>query len=155
MIIGTMDKCEKYYKMGENVKQAFEWLKANDIRKMEAGRYEDKNGMYILVQRYTTKDADSSWFEGHLKYLDLHFVAEGYEYFGYAPIARSGEPIKEYNAEADEVDYRRVPESFILLRENDWVIVFPEDIHMPQRQALFPSNVIKACIKIPIAAEDL
>ena len=39
MIVTTLNESERYYVLGENVKKALEWLKANDIRNMEDGRY--------------------------------------------------------------------------------------------------------------------
>ena len=168
MIVGTLDKCEKYYALGENIQKALEFLKAHDIRQMEDGRYaldgtalsksslldlsaKEKQGVFILVQRYTTRTIDECWFEGHLKFIDLHYVAEGSEYFCYTPIARAGKPVTEYDNVEDDYLYNRDYETAVLMQPGDFVIVFPEDVHMPQRRVVFPSNVVKACIKIAIA----
>ena len=37
---------------------------------------------------------------------------------------------------------------FILLQKGDIAIVFPEDAHMPQKRALVPTPVRKACVKV-------
>ncbi len=167
MIVGTLNHCEKYYAMGEDIKKALEFLKTHDIRTMADGRYDlegnvlstdsvlnlnakENQNIRILVQRYTTRTIDTCWFEGHLKYIDVHYVAEGSEYFCYTPIDRAGKPKTEYCQEEDDFLYDRDYETAVLMQPGDFAIVYPEDIHMPQRRALFPSNVVKACIKIAI-----
>lgn len=169
MIVGTLQNCERYFVLGDRIEKALKWLQANDITKMEDGRYDldgtelsktslldmkakenARDGVLILVQRYTTKQIDDTWFEGHKKYLDLHYVAEGNEYFCYTPIQRAGKPITEYDEVEDDHLYNRDYETAVLMQAGDFVIVYPEDVHMPQRKVIFPSNVTKACIKIAI-----
>lgn len=167
MIVGTLDHSEQYYVLGERIKQALEFLKTHDIREMEDGRYaidgtalsksslldlsaKEKQGIFVLVQRYETRTIDDTWFEGHKKFLDLHYVAEGCEYFCYTPLARAGKPVTEYDEVEDDFLYNRDYETAVLMKPGDFVIVYPEDVHMPQRKALFPCKVTKACIKIAI-----
>lgn len=167
MIVGTLDHCEQYYVLGERIQQALEFLKSHDIREMENGRYaidgtrlsesdlldlsaKEEQGIFVLVQRYETRNIEECWFEGHKKFLDLHYVAEGNEYFCYTPIARAGAPITEYDKVEDDFLYKRDYETAVLMQPGDFVIVYPEDVHMPQRRVVFPSKVTKACIKIAI-----
>ena len=151
MIIGTLENCEKYSAMGAGIEKAFEWLKKTDITKMEDGRYDiDGDNVFVWIQRYTTRVNDDCWFEGHLKYIDVHYIAEGVEYFCYSPISRAGEKISEYDTVEDDFLYTKEPETFYLMKEGDICIVWPEDVHMPQRRALFPSEVVKACIKVAL-----
>ena len=82
MIVTTLGESARYNVLGENIKKALDWLKENDIRNMEDGRYaldgtvlsksslldmnaKEKQGVFILVQRYTTRTIDDCWFEGH------------------------------------------------------------------------------------------
>lgn len=167
MIVGTLDHCEQYYVLGERIQQALEFLKSHDIREMESGRYaidgtrlsesdlldlsaKEEQGIFVLVQRYETRNIDDCWFEGHKKFLDIHYVAEGNEYFCYTPIARAGAPITEYDKVEDDFLYKRDYETAVLMQSGDFVLVYPEDVHMPQRRVIFPANVVKACIKIAI-----
>ncbi|MDR2182977.1 MAG: YhcH/YjgK/YiaL family protein [Clostridiales bacterium] len=150
MIIDTLNHCEKYYVFGDNFRKAFEFLKSNDISKMELGKHQiDGDDVFILVQEYTSKTIDNCGFEAHKVYADIHYVKEGFEYLGYAPIERAGEPITEYDPVADATFYEKEC-SFILLQANDIAIVFPQDVHMPQKRALVPTYVRKACIKVKV-----
>ena len=122
MIVTTLEESARYHVLGENVKKALEWLKENDIRKMEDGRYaldgtvlsktslldmnaKEKQGVFILIQRYTTRSIDDCWFEGHKKFIDIHYVAEGMEYFCYTPLDRAGKPVTEYDEVEDDFLY--------------------------------------------------
>ena len=150
MVISTLNHCEKYYVFGENFKKAFEFLKKTDISKMEPGRHEiDGDNVFIWVQEYTSKTIDDCGLEAHKLYADVHYVKEGFEYLGYSPIERAGAPISEYNSETDSEFYEKECD-YYLLQANDIAIVFPHDIHMPQKRALVPTYVRKACIKVRI-----
>lgn len=151
MVVDTLTHCEHYYVFGENFKKAFEFLKANDIREMELGRHDiDGDNVFILVQEYESKSIDNCGFEAHVKYADVHYVAEGFEYLGYGPLERAGKPITEYDPQADAIFFEKECE-YILLQKGDIAIVFPQDVHMPQKRALVPTPVRKACIKVRVA----
>jgi len=148
MIIGTLSACERYYAFGEGFRKAFEFLKSNDIGTMELGRHDiDGDAVYILVQDYVSKTIDNCGLEAHRRYADLHYVAEGFEYLGYAALERVGQPIGAYDPKADAVFFEKECQ-YVLLQKGDIVIVFPEDAHMPQKRALVPTAVRKACIKV-------
>jgi len=151
MIIDTLKNCEVYYAFGDNFKKAFEFLKNNDISKMELGKHQiDGDDVFILVQEYTSKTIDNCGFEAHKVYADVHYVKEGFEYLGYAPIERASAPITEYDPKADAVFFEKEC-GFFLLQAGDIAIVFPHDVHMPQKRALVPAQVRKACIKVKVS----
>jgi len=148
MIISALSTCERYYALGEGFKKAFEFLKNNDIGNMELGRHDiDGDKVYILVQQYVSKTIDHCGLEAHSKYADVHYVAEGFEYLGYTSLERAGKPITAYDPKADAVFFEKECQ-YILLQKDDIAIVFPEDAHMPQKRALVPTSVCKACIKV-------
>jgi biofilm protein TabA len=148
MIISTLFTCERYYVLGEGFKKAFEFLKNNDIRNMEPGRYDiDGDKVYVFVQAYVSKTIDNCGLEAHRRYADVQYVAEGFEYFGYASLEHAGKPIIEYDPKADAVLFEKECQ-YILLQKGDFAIVFPEDAHMPQKRALLPTPVRKACVKV-------
>jgi len=150
MIIDTLKNSELYYVFGENFKKAFDFLKNNDISKMELGRHDiDGDNVYILVQEYTTKTIDNCYFEAHKVYADIHYIKEGFEYFGYAPIERASAPITEYDPKKDAIFYEKEC-LFLLVQEGDIVIMFPHDVHMSQKRALIPVKIRKACVKVKV-----
>ena len=95
MIVDHISNCEMYYVFGERFKKAFEFLKANDIRKMELGRHDiDGDDVFILVQEYTSKTIDNCGLEAHKVYADVHYVAEGFEYLGYPTSPAATRPFR-------------------------------------------------------------
>ena len=151
MVIDTLKNCETYYAFGGNFRKAFEFLKNNDISQMELGKHEiDGDNVFILVQEYTSKTMDNCGFEAHKVYADVHYIKEGFEYLGYAPIERVSLPITEYDPKADASFFEKEC-AFFLLQAGDIAIVFPHDAHMPQKRALVPSFVRKACVKVKVS----
>ncbi len=86
MIIGTLAACERYYALGARFRKALEFLKEHDVAAMEPGRYDiEGDDVFALVQEYVTKTIDGCTLEAHQVYADVNYVAEGFEYLGYAP----------------------------------------------------------------------
>lgn len=150
MIIDTMKHCEQYYVLGDKFKKAFEWLKENDTNEMPEGNYEiDGQNIFALVQEYDTIDMDDCWLETHVDYIDLHYMGKGTEWFGFNFIERVGEPVTEYGIEEDDLLYRKECQ-FFLIQEDDFVICFPHDVHMPRKRPVVTTHVRKVCIKIKV-----
>lgn len=150
MIIDTLNHCERYYALGENFKKGLEFLKNNDISKMELGRHEiDGDNVFIQVMEYNTKTIDNCAAEAHKVYADIQYVQEGFENFGYVPIERASAPTTEYDPERDIVFFEKEC-NYVLLQAGDFAIVFPHDVHMPQKMAVAPTFVRKAVVKIKL-----
>jgi YhcH/YjgK/YiaL family protein len=150
MIIDTLKNAETYYFLGENFKKAFEFLKKNDISKMELGRHDiDGDNVFISVQEYTSKTVDNCVFEAHRVYADVHYIKEGFEYLGYAPLERLSAPVTEYNPKTDATFFEKEC-AYFLLKEDDIAIFFPHDVHMTQKRALVPVKIRKACVKVKV-----
>ena len=151
MVIDTLKHAERYCVLGEHFQKAFEFLRNNDIENLPLGRHEiDGSSVFILVQEYTSKTIDHCGLEAHRVYADVHYVRRGFEYLGYAPAERGSEPVTAYDETADALFYEKECQYF-LLQEGDIAIVFPGELHMPQKRALVPSPVRKACIKVRMA----
>ena len=72
--LGSYPQLEKYQKEIE------EFIKALDMQELEEGRYVLREDTLIaLVQKYHTRDKDSSRMESHKKYADLQYIHKGEE----------------------------------------------------------------------------
>lgn len=87
-------------------------------------------------------------FEAHRKYIDLHYILEGTEQFGYANIDTL-KPVNEYS-EADDYLLLDGEASRITLNKGDFAIVFPEDAHIPAMGYPNSKKVKRAVVKIPM-----
>jgi len=128
MIIDRIENAALYYSIHPKFKQAFDYVNSIDVHSIPVGRHEIDDKMYVLVQEYTTKLKDQGKWEAHRRYIDLQYVVQGAEGMGYANIhhLQQGEYIPEKDflplfGEGDQV----------ALRSGCFVLLFPEDAHMP------------------------
>lgn len=131
MIIDNIKNAKKYYALGNRIKTALEYLEQSDFSKIPAGNYEiDKDLIFARVREYADggrNPSDCIW-EGHKNYLDVHFVADGIERFGYANISDMKEI--SYNSEKDQVDLEGEGIIFTV-KKGFFVLTDKEDIHLP------------------------
>lgn len=129
MILDRIENAALYFPLHPRFKQAFEYLSQINIHTIPAGRHEvDGDAIYVLVQEYITKKKSEGKWEAHRRYIDLQYVVQGTEGMGYANIhhLQQGEYILEKDflplfGEGQQVE----------LRSGYFVLLFPEDAHMP------------------------
>ncbi len=114
-------------------------------KEFEVGRYEYEDGIYALVQEYTTKDKADCKMEAHKKYVDIQVVLQGEETFGYAYEAKSE---TEYNAEKD-VYFLDTDDRYLTLNAGEFIMVWPQDYHRPKIGN--GGFVKKVVVKVPVA----
>jgi YhcH/YjgK/YiaL family protein len=106
-------------------------------------------GLYVLPQVNVVRPRGERLAEAHRTFLDFHLVAEGMEYMGVAP--RAGLRLCGYDAVHDGEslagDLVMVP-----LREGQFMVVFPQDAHLPGVEGLGSTRVVKkVVVKIPVS----
>ena len=110
--------------------KTFAYLKEHDLQTLAVGRYPiDGDNVFAIVTENPTKDYDSTMWESHRKYIDLHCVISGEEKIGVCPIAKltvskpydSSKDIANYTGEGKM--YSALPQMFFLF--------FPSDAHRP------------------------
>ncbi len=110
----------------------------------EVGTYELPSGMYALVQEYTTITQSEGKLENHKKYVDLQYIASGEEKIG---VTLNGVISQPYDEQSD-VAFFTGSSSLVTLKEGEFALFFPQDIHMPKIGS--GSFVKKVVIKIPV-----
>ena len=90
-------------------------------------------------------------FEGHQRYLDLHYMVTGEEVIGRAASDRV-EVTAPYDAVKDTWLGRAPPSDVTLVRlaVGQAVLLYPGDAHAPRRAANYPVQVRKIVAKIAI-----
>jgi len=114
------------------------------------GRYEIRGDeIFAVVARYKTKPRSEGRWEAHRKYIDIQFPAAGRELIG-VTAADKLTVADAYNAESDIMFFDDSEGDFITLAEDKFVLLFPQDAHMPCITANTPSDVIKVVVKIMV-----
>ncbi|MBC7320235.1 YhcH/YjgK/YiaL family protein [bacterium] len=148
MIVDCLKNAEIYYNIDEDIKVALQFLAKNDFEDAEIGRYEFKNGIYIMVQEYKTKPVQEGFWEAHRQYIDVQYIVRGIERIGYANV-NNLKISQEYMKDKDYLVLSGKGDFFTACT-GTFVIFYPEDAHMPCLTAKKPQIVKKVVIKIPV-----
>lgn len=147
MVLNTLKNMNLYEGLGENFKQVAEYVKRTGLRSLEVGKHVLKNGVYFMVQEYTTKDIADGKYGAHRKYIDIQIILDGAEIMGYAPI----ETLVAEASYDGSGDYQLFTGEGSLLNvvKDNFAIFFPEDGHMPG-VGTSPCEVKKIVVKVPV-----
>lgn len=132
MIIDKIENCNLYYGVHKNFEKAFAFIKKALAENLPVGKYEiDGKDVYASVQEYNTKEEQAARYEGHKKYIDIQFIAQGAEYVE-ATDSDKTHSVTEYNEEKDvEFFQTDAPVWKGVWMANEYGIFFPYDIHRP------------------------
>lgn len=154
MIFGNLKNLGDITIYPEAIQKALSYLKEHDFTDMPSGNYElQGKDLYAQVFERMTVPADQSEAEVHRRYIDLQFLVRGHERIGYAPDTLDCEVKEDLIEENDVLYYQSVErETFLEMKENDFAVFFPNDIHRPtcmyQKQELVKKVVLKICVDL-------
>ena len=139
-----------YYNIISNrFKKAFEWLKNTDIESLEDGKYViDGEILYANVQTYKTKD--NADFEAHRNYIDVQYMVKGCEVIETTDY-KDCRVLYEYDVEKD-IEFLKsdVKPSLQILKQGEFLILLPGEVHKPSLKLFEQSSVKKIVVKIAV-----
>ena len=148
MIIDRINNSHLYYPVNNKFKRAFDYIHSTNTDEIPVGKYEiDGEKMFVLVQQYDTKLKEQGVWEAHRRYIDLQYVAQGTEGMGYANINHLQQG--EYDPNKDFLPLHGNGD-VVTLQSGDFVLLLPEDGHMPGMAIGSPAPVKKIIVKIAI-----
>ena len=148
MIIDRMENSRLYYALNAKFKCAFEYIQQIDVSAIPVGRYEmEGEVMYALVQEYHTKLKEQGVWEAHRRYIDLQYVVQGAEGIGYANINHLKQG--EYDSTRDFLPLHGEGD-LVTLHSGSFILLMPEDAHMPGLAIAASALVRKIVIKISV-----
>ena len=143
--------CEQYYAMNEKFKTAFEFLTNTDLINLEDGSYEIQGReIYVNIQSLKTKPVEDKKWEVHRKYIDIQHVIKGEEKMGYGILEDFKEVEIPYDSEKDVEFLNGKQFNFVDVKEGDFVIFYPNDVHAPMLACNEPLEIKKVIVKIAI-----
>jgi YhcH/YjgK/YiaL family protein len=149
MVIDKLENAHIYYGMGSRIEKALKYLENLDSQKIKPGRYEiEDTSILAICEEYITKPIESGFWEGHRKYIDIQFIADGTELIGYSNINKMKESVS-YDEDRDIQEFQGEGE-FYRMDKNSFMILLPHDIHMPGRLYKEPNNVKKIIMKVSV-----
>ena len=150
MIIDNIANSNLYYGLGKRLETALRHLAENDLAQIAPGDYDvDGKAIHMLVRHYQSKPKSDCKWEGHRKYIDVHYIADGIEQFGYANV-RQMKQVGDYDEKKDRFTFQGEG-FFFTVSKGVFIITYPEDIHMPCVAPAIPAPVRKIVIKVLMA----
>ena len=148
MITDNLKNFGLYSGLGERFQRAFAYLAETDLAALPVGRVElDAKNIYVLIQEYQTKQPGAGKWEAHKRYIDIQYIISGTERMGYAILPRlqqgTYDPAKDFVPLSGEGDW-------VTLSAGDFMVLWPNDGHMPGMAIDTSTPVKKAVVKIAI-----
>ena len=140
-----------YFKNKERWEKAFNFLKNNDLSKLELRRYDiDGDNLFATVSEYISKYEETTKFEAHRKYIDIQYVISGKEIMNIAPITTVKEVLTPYDITKD-IEFVTVTKVVNYnASSSNFFIFFPGDAHRPGLKDGLNSLVRKVVIKVKV-----
>jgi biofilm protein TabA len=145
MIVDKIENAPLYFGLGDKFGQAFQYLQSLEYIGLVPGKYEiSGESVYVLIQDYMT-GGKKDRLEAHRRYVDIHFIVKGIESIGIANVNDL-----EAGVYDDQTHY--VPMmgalDFVSLREGSFMVLYPQDAHMPGVAINTPQPIKKVVIKV-------
>jgi len=148
MVLGSLKNTEAAEKLHPMFKQAFDYIKANDLSKAEPGKIElDGKNLFISVQEITGKTKEVAKMETHNKYIDIQVPVVGVETMGWLAAENCVNSPEGYNETKDITFFTDAPSTYVDVEPGNFVIFFTEDGHAP---AIGNGAIKKLVVKVMV-----
>lgn len=138
---------ESTYRTLSNLHRAIDWIYSHDMTLLPDGRIDIGGGISVSVFTFTTKETTS--FEAHRKYIDIHYIISGEEKIITSPL-ETMLVTSEYSSEKD-IALGECPEGEEhIIRAGQYCVTMPEEAHSPGRSVSSPAPARKAVFKVPV-----
>lgn len=145
--INTLEFAKQYHAQPLWWSKAFAFLKETDLATIKPGKYLiDGDNVFATITEGPPKQSDTTKWESHRIYQDIHYVVKGKEKIGIAPIS-SATIINDYNNARDLLFYSAEGRHYTADTSNLFIF-FPADAHRPNLAIKGQDKVKKIVIKI-------
>lgn len=148
MIADTIRNAHLYRGLSPRIARAFDFLSSTDLQGAATGTFEIAGTqVYAIVQDYDTLPLNQGVWEAHRRHIDLQYMVSGTERIGYAQVGRmvpgAYDPTRDFLPLTGEGD-------FLTIGPGDFMLLLPEDAHMPRIAVGTPALVRKVVVKIAV-----
>ena len=152
MIVDSIEQLERYAVLNPRFAAVAEFLRANDLSTMAAGKHEIQGDeIFVNIQDAPVKTREEARFETHRNMIDIQVPVSGTEEHGWCP--RADLPVADYDATIDmtlhdpqaPATIPSLASTYFTLRPGQFAIYFPTDGHAP---AITTTTLRKAIFKV-------
>ena len=152
MLIGDLTRADFKLGLPKVIAETCEYLKGLDLEKLEVGRHDITDQIYMNVMEPELAEAASKKAELHHKYLDVQVLIHGVENI---EVGATYPDLNKYEAYHEDDDYQLTQEidnkSTITLVPNMFAVFYPYEPHKPCCNVNGQSTKIKKLVvKVPV-----
>ena len=137
MLIGDLTRVDFKLGLPQVIAETCEYLKGLDLEKLEVGRHDITDQIYMNVMEPELAEADSKQAELHHKYLDIQVLIQGVENIEFGVTYPD---LTKYDTYREDDDYQLTPQIF-----------YPYEPHKPCCNVDGKSAKIKKLVvKVPV-----
>lgn len=103
----------------------------------------------VIVSEYATKSINENGYEAHRKYIDIQFPIDGLESVKCCHV-ESLVATSDYNEENDYILFADRDGTTLTIGDGYFLVLFPDDGHMPQLCVDKPETIKKVTLKVPV-----
>ena len=152
MIFDHISNLGQYAFLGKNFAAAAKFAAENDLNALSPGRHEiDGERLYINVLERELTTTPETW-EVHRRYADIQLLLSGSEKIGVCPLSRIQESA-DFDEQNDCALFKGQDGELVALRPGEFVLVLPQDVHLPNCQGNNGSYSKKAIFKVLLDKE--
>lgn len=112
------------------IQNILNFIEKTDFNQIVEDKITIDDDNFFMISDIFTKPVEEGFWESHKKYIDIHYILKGSELVGYENIANL-EIDKPYNEDKDLMTYHGTIKNAVELKEGMFLVVYPEDAHMP------------------------
>lgn len=152
MIFDKMDNISDYFEELPLLRKVEEFVADFNHKKLSDGTYEiDGKRVFAMVQSYRTKQqTQEMMFEAHKKYIDLQYIVNGIEKIRWANLDKVDLIEERYSSGWDIAFYEGNAMFDFTLTKGTFLLLYPEDAHLPGLSAQKDINVRKIVFKMQV-----
>ncbi len=146
-MVNQAEFARQYRANPERWDRAFWWLRHTDLATLPAGRYPiDGDDVYATISDGPPKMIDTTEWESHRNFEDIHYVISGCEQIGIIPVGKA-KLLRPYEAEKDLASYS-AKGKYYPGNPGRFYIVTTEEAHRPGLKADGCDHLKKLYIKV-------
>lgn len=147
MIYDNIENIELYKGLSVDIYEGLKFLK-QATPELVNGVYQITSKVKAIVSEYDTKVVNENGYEAHKKNIDIQYPLSGSEKVRCEP-TRNLEITKEYDGDNDYVLFNgKTPGSDLTIGNGYFLVLFPDDGHIPQLCVDKPTKIKKLTLKI-------
>lgn len=145
MIKGNISNIENLSNLPEMIINGLNYIKNTNFSSLKDGKvFIDGENMFVNIQTYMTKE-DAN-YEAHRKYADIQYIISGSEKIGVTDY-KTCPTVIAYD-EANDIEFLSGTGNDVVLKEGEFLILYPEDAHKPSISINESTQVRKAVVKV-------